>query len=67
MEVKVEMVEIVALFRFVAKNPPTVAMAGGVLLMLVGNVQAGEQAFNTGAILQALWIFAKYVLPRMRP
>jgi len=48
-----------AIFKIVASNPPSIAMAGGILLMLSGQTELGTSVFYTGAILQGLWLALK--------
>ena len=63
-----EIAAIDAIFHFVARNPPSIAIAGGVLMWLVGSLQQalgmGGQAllgpapwvFGAGVVLQVLWL-----------
>ena len=51
-----------AVFEIVAKNPPSIAMAGGVLLMLTGNNDTGMTVFSVGAVLQGIWLALRFGL-----
>ncbi len=58
-----------AVFKFIAKNPPSIAIAGGILMWLVGSLQqtlgmSGQTllgpapwVFGAGVVLQVLWLF----------
>lgn len=50
------------LFKFIVTNPPSIAMAGGILLMLTGNIELGKQIFTAGVGLQVLWLAMKYAI-----
>ena len=56
-----------AVFQFFAKNPPSILIAGGILLYLVGSVQKGlgggsdllgvaPWLIGAGFVLQVLWL-----------
>ncbi|MFQ5910203.1 MAG: hypothetical protein ACE5IJ_05715 [Thermoplasmata archaeon] len=59
------------MFKFVARNPPTIAMLGGVLMWLVcasleasgsdGSILIGPApwVFAAGVALQILWLFLR--------
>jgi len=51
----------VALFESIAKNPPSIYMTGRILLMLVGKVDIGLQAFHAGVLLQVAWLLRNFV------
>ena len=48
------------IFKLITINPPSIAMAGGVLLMLMGDVELGKQIFTVGVVLQVLWLLLRY-------
>jgi hypothetical protein len=48
------------IFKLIAANPPSIAMAGGVLLMLMGDVELEKQFFTVGVVLQVLWLLLRY-------
>ena len=55
------------LMKFIAKNPPSLAILGGVLLMLVGGlisdpimVNNGMIVFFLGCLLQVGWLWMQY-------
>ena len=62
------MPEISAAFTFVARNPPSIAIAGGILMWLVGSLLKAVNggggdliawapwAFFGGIVLQLLWL-----------
>jgi len=52
------------ILKFVATNPPSIALAGGILLMLTGNAELGKQVFTTGVGLQVLWLVVKFAIAR---
>jgi len=45
-----------AIFDFIADNPPSIAIAGGILLYLFGHTEFGVIAFFSGVVLQILWL-----------
>lgn len=52
------------IFQFIARNPPSIAILGGIMLWLIGSLMGmsdlvfwGTVAFVCGFILQVLWIF----------
>jgi hypothetical protein len=47
-------------FKLIATNPPSIATAGGVLLMLAGDAELGKQIFTVGVVLQVLWLLLRY-------
>jgi len=51
-----------AIFKIIASNPPSIAIAGGILLMLSGQTESGTMVFYTGAILQGLWLALRFGL-----
>ena len=53
-----------AIIKIMATNPPSIAMAGGVLLTLAGNSDLGMKMFYTGALLQGLWLALRFGLFR---
>jgi hypothetical protein len=48
-------------FSFIAKNPPAMLIAGGILIILLGNQNLGMFLIILGIILQIGW------LARIRP
>ena len=50
--------------RFIAKNPPSIAILGGILLILTGNEELGMQVFSTGALLQVGWLGVQFLKDR---
>jgi hypothetical protein len=46
-----------AAFHFIAKNPPAMLIAGGILIYIVGNHGFGGLLIVLGFILQVLWLF----------
>jgi len=66
-----------AVFKFVAKNPPMALVAGGILLKLVVFIfspipnmavtsldSTGDLCIGAGIGLQILWMLFRYGLPR---
>jgi hypothetical protein len=66
-----------AVFEFFADNPPSIAIAGGILLFLVSALTAPDRSttdalrsaglllFVIGFILQILWLFRDAISERM--
>jgi len=48
-----------AIIEIIAKNPPSILIAGGVLLLLAQN-DAGMILVGLGVILQVIWMFLKF-------
>ena len=68
---------VAALFKFIAKNPPSLLIAGGILLIIVGFLGSpisptmGEDLINWGKLvtiigvaLQVLWMFWIFAMRR---
>jgi hypothetical protein len=53
-----------AIIKIMATNPPSIAMAGGILLTFAGNSDLGMKMFYTGALLQGLWLALRFGLLR---
>lgn len=59
------------IFKFFAKNPPSIAIAGGILLILLGGMidnpqmmDYGWAAIIIGALLQAGWLLMTFASKR---
>jgi len=68
--------KISAIFHFFARNPPSIAIAGGVLMWILGTIlgfnysnfinpllEWAPTVFFSGVILQILWLIVKYLFP----
>lgn len=42
--------------EIIAKTPPAICMAGGIIFLLLGNALTGWGLIILGAILQILWL-----------
>ena len=56
-----------AVFKIIAKNPPSIAIAGGILMMILGNLLTnpelssdGRLVFFVGVLLQIGWLAMQY-------
>lgn len=69
MEEKLEMSDssLDVLFKIIAKNPPSIAIAGGILIILLAGFVGNDQLVDTGliivvigALLQVGWLLQNY-------
>jgi len=50
--------------KIFAKNPPSIAIAFGGIMIMSGQTEAGYHFLNAGIFLQVLWIIMKMVRKR---
>lgn len=50
------------IIEIIATNPPSIALAGGILLMLSGNEDLGMTVFGLGVVMQGAWLVLKFGL-----
>lgn len=71
--------EINAIFHFFARNPPSIAIAGGILMWILGTLfgllygefinpllEWAPTVFFSGIILQVIWLIVRYLFPIKR-
>jgi hypothetical protein len=51
-----------AIFRIFANNPPSIAIAIGGLLALIGQYSEAALFLGVGILLQGLWLAGRYFL-----
>jgi hypothetical protein len=65
-----------AVFHFFARNPPSIAIAGGILMWILGTIMGfmygnfinpllewAPTVFFSGIVLQVIWLIVRYVFP----
>jgi len=68
-----------AIFHIFARNPPSIAIAGGILMWILGTLFGfiygdftnplldwAPTVFFSGVILQIVWLIIKYIFPDKR-
>ena len=53
-----------AMVKIIATNPPSIAIACGILFMLTCNPYLWKTVFFTGALLQGFWLVLRFGLIR---